>query len=894
VSAPLSFSAEEVEGSLPARFARVASVRAGALALAQGPVRLTYAEADRRSDALAVAIGRRAAVLGAPVVILVSDPVLASLCVVATWKVGGCCVPLNPANPAAYLAAIIRDAEAASVVTDARGAAALDGRLAGSPMLLADQLDLREPAEPRCVPIAPGHPACVLYTSGSTGEPKGVVRSHRALLHRVRCALATHGVGPDDRVSLLHSLGAMPGMRDLTAAFSAGAALLPWDMAQAGPRALADWIERESVTVLGSAVSMFRPLLAEPGVERRVASVRLVHLGSEPLYRQDVERFRERFTPGCVLVASYGATEFSPITEHHVERDTPLPDGRVPAGHALEGAEVLIVDDDGRPVEAGEPGEVVVRSRFLSDGYWRRPDLTRERYAADSMEPGVRVYRTGDVGRLAADGCLTLLGRKDDQVKVRGFRVHPGQVEAALIEHEAIRQAVVTAVAGDSGDLQLVAYLVSTTTPPPTAAALRGFLRDRVPAHLLPSAFVVLDAMPLNVNGKAARAALPPPRPAPRPEVFVTPRTPLEHQIAALFEELFDAAPIGATDDFFDLGGDSLLAAALLGAIEQTCGRALGPSALLESPTVAGLAAALQGEDRGLTEPLTVLRASGARAPLVFVHNDHGRGLYTHALGRALDPDRPVYAIHLHGFDRPLPATVHAIAAERVRAVRAIRPHGPYVLGGHCYGGIVALEMARQLRAAGERVDVVVLVDTPAPAWLARAINRAAATLARVAPLSAAARASVVARAGWAAEIAFERARSGGTRFAGLARAARQPRMSAVRRRLMAAVDHMPRLVGAGGERGLHAAPVDVAGAAWRRYRRAIRSYVPAAYDGPVVLFRAEALRVRRPDLGWTPLLSRFEVEMVPGDHHTWVTRHVAAFASRLEARLQRAPSATP
>jgi len=185
-------------------------------------------------------------------------------------------------------------------------------------------------------------------------------------------------------------------------------------------------------------------------------------------------------------------------------------------------------------------------------------------------------------------------------------------------------------------------------------------------------------------------------------------------------------------------------------------------------------------------------------------------------------------------------------------------------------------------------------VDTPAPAWPARAINRAAAALARVAPLSGAARASVVARAGWAAEIAFERARSGATRFAGLARVARRPRMSAVRGRLMEAVDRMPRLVGAGGERGLHAAPIDVTGAAWRRYRRAIRSYVPAAYDGLVVLFRAEALRVRRPDLGWTPLLSDLEVETVPGDHHTCVTRHVAAFASRLEARLQRVPSATP
>jgi amino acid adenylation domain-containing protein len=888
VSAPLSFAAEEVEGSLPARLARVALARAGALALAQGSVRLTYEQVDRRSDAIAAAIARAAAVFGAPVAIVVSDPVMATLAMLATWKAGGLCVPLNAGHPAGYLAAIVRDAEAVLVVVDAAGAAALEGPASGLPRLRVDQVELGERVEPLRLAIAPEHPACLLYTSGSTGEPKGVLRSHRTILYRARCSLVTHGVGPDDRVSLLHSLSASPGVRDLMAAFSAGAVLLPWDMKQAGPRALAAWIERESITVLGSAVSMFRPLLTEPGVERCLASVRMVHLGSEPLYRQDVERFRERFAPGCVLLAGYGATEISPITEFAIERDTPLPAGRVPAGYALGGAEVLVVDDGGRPVEAGEPGEVVVRSRFLADGYWRRPDLTRERFRPDPTASGVRTYHTGDVGRLAPDGCLTLLGRRDDQVKVRGFRVHPGQVEAALTEHEAIREAVVTAVAGDAGDLRLVAYLVTATAPPPPAAALRHFLRARLPAHLLPSAFVVLDAMPLNANGKTDRAALPPPEGAPRPPL-VLPRNPLEHQIAGIFEDLFEIAPIGSTDDFFDLGGDSLLAAELLSAIEAACGRSIGPSVLLEAPTVAGIAAALRREERGFAEPVTVLRAAGARAPLFFVHNDHGQGLYTHALGRALDPDRPLYAIHLHGLDgHALPATVEAIAADRLRAVRAARPHGPYVLGGHCYGGVVALEMARQLRAAGERVDAVVLVDTPAPAWPARAVDRAVSALLGVAPLSPAARSSAAARLRWAAELLVEQTRSGATRLDRLARAGLRRQMGAVRRRMLATADRVSRLLAAGDESGLRAVSEDGAPAARRRYRRAIRSYVPAGYEGRVTLFRAEELRVRQPDLGWARLLSDLEVEVIPGDHHTCVTRHVAAFASRLEARLQR------
>jgi thioesterase domain-containing protein/acyl carrier protein len=503
----------------------------------------------------------------------------------------------------------------------------------------------------------------------------------------------------------------------------------------------------------------------------------------------------------------------------------------------------------------------------------------------------MRIYRTGDVGRLAPDGCLEVLGRKDEQVKVRGFRVNPGQVEAALIEHEGIRQAVVTTSTGPTGDSRLVAYVVSATTPPPLAGALRRFLLERLPAYLVPAAFVTLDAIPLNANAKVDRAALPaPPERPPRPAPFVAPRTPLEHQIAGIWEALFGIAPIGAGDDFFDLGGDSLLAAALVTAIEETCGRSLTPPVLLEAPTVAALAEALQREDRAFDEPLTVLRASGARAPLFFVHNDHGRGLYTHALGRALHPDRPVYAIHLHGLRaQPLPDTVEAIAADRVRAVRAVAPRGPYVLGGHCFGGIVALEMARQLRASGERVEAVVMIDTPAPAWRARLLHRASTLLGRVGGVSPVARAALFAGVDRAAEEVVDRARSYRERLGALARAGLRRQAGALGRQAGRLARGIARLAGTGREPDLHAPPPDAGTSAWRAYCRAIRRYVPAGYEGAVTLFRAQELPAARPDLGWAPLLPGLEIEVVPGDHHSCVTRHVGVFASRLEARLQRA-----
>ena len=884
---PVAFPPEEVEGSLHGRFTLVAALRGTAPAVAMGSLRLTYEELDRRSDTLAAAIARRAPAHLAPVVILVADPIATILSVLAGWKAGKLCVPLNPDHPAPYIDAIVRDTEAALILTDG---ARFDGAGPEPPRLRVDEVDLLEWVEPPRPAIRPEDPACVIYTSGSTGEPKGVLRSHRTVLHRARWSVRSHGIGPDDRVSQVHPLSSSPGMRDVTAAMSAGAALLPWDSRRAGPRALAAWIEREGVTVLGSAVSTLRPLLAEPDIARPLRSVRVVHLGSEPLYRQDVERFRERFAPRCLLVLGYGSTEAVPVTELHIRHDTPLPAGRVPAGHVVGGAEVLVLDEAGAPVDAGQAGEVAVRSRFLADGYWRRPDLTSEKFRPDPTDPTRRIYRTGDVGRLGPDGCLEILGRTDAQVKVRGHRIHPGQVESALTEHEAIRQAVVKAVTARGGEARLVAYLVSAVAPPPLPGALRRFLLERLPAHLVPSAFVMLDAMPLNANGKADLAALPaPPDRAPRPDPFVAPRSPLEHQIAGIWEELFDLAPIGSTDDFFDLGGDSLLAATLVSAIEAACGRSLVPSTLLEASTVAGLAAALQREDRAFDEPLTVLRASGARAPFFFVHNDHGRGLYTHALGRALDPDRPVYAIHLHGLGtRPLPDTVEAIAAERVRAVRAAWPRGPYVLGGHCYGGVVALEMARQLRGAGERVEAVVMIDTPAPAWRAQMLHGVSRAVGRAGRLSPAARAALAVRVTGAAEDLVERARRGRARLVGLARAGFRRQAAAVGRRLSGAAGWVARMVGAGDDPALTAAPSGVAVAGWEAYRRAIRQYVPAGYDGAVTLFRAAELRATRPDLGWASLLPGLEIEVVPGDHHTCVTRHVGTFAQRLEARLRR------
>jgi amino acid adenylation domain-containing protein len=894
----LPFDREEVERSLPERFARVAATRPSAVAIASGSERVTYGELASRSDALAAAIGRQASGSEAPVAVLLSDPISMITGILAAWKAGRLCVPLAHTLPPARLEVILRDSEAGLIVTDRKGSAALPPLPGTSArQLLLDTVDLLAAVEPPRVTVTPDTLACLLYTSGSTGKPKGVLKTHRNLLHRARCFITSVAIRPEDRVSALHSPAFAAGLRDVLTALLSGATLLPFDLRRAGLRALAGWIDQEEISVLCAVVTTIRHLFASLGPEARFPSVRVVRLGSEPFYRQDVERLRRHLRPDCVLISGYGASEASGIAAYRVDQDTPLPAGRVPAGYALDGVEIVLLDDDGHPVGTGQAGEVVVRSRYLSPGYWRQPDLTRAMFLPDPADAQMRAYHTGDIGRLRSDGCLEVLGRRDHQVKVRGYLVHPGEIEMALVEHPAIREAVVTAWADADGETRLAAYVVPHALPAPYAGVLRRYLQARLPAYMVPSAFVSLETLPLNANGKVDRRTLPPPpRPAVAREVdFVPPRSPMEHQIAAIWEELFGVSPIGANDNFFDLGGDSLLAAAFVVAIEDTCGRVLSPSLLLEASTVADLAATMIRVEGGFNERVTALRASGKRSPLFFLHNDYGRGVYTYALARCLDPNRPFYAVHLHGLDEPaLPATVEAIAANRLQAVRDARRHGPYVLGGHCNGGLIALEMARQLRAQGERVEAVVMIDTRAPALGRRALHRASDVLGRLRGLPPDARAGLFVRVDRAWEEIDEWARYYQNRLGILRRSGTRAQMDFLGRKLVGTARRLARVLESRPERRdgapAHAPPVLTEPR--QTYRRAIRRYAPSRYAGLVALFRAEQFPAHRPDLGWARLLPRLEVGVIPGDHHSCITRHVAAFGARLEEVLHRADDA--
>jgi len=888
-----AFPASEVEGSVPARFARVAAARGDALAIVGHDRRLTYRELDRRSDAVARAILGAGGAHDVPVAVHADVPAATILAMLATWKAGRFCVPLDPTLPPARLEAILRDAEASLVVTD--GAPSFD--VGARSVIRLEALDLDAGVPPLRPEVGADTLACLLYTSGSTGEPKGVVRTHRNLLHRARCAVGSLGIGPDDRVSALHSPAFGAGLRDVLAALLGGATLLPFDVRRAGMAALADWIERERITVLCAVVTTLRHFLGSLDAQRRFPSIRIVRLGSEALFREDVERLRARLAPGCVLVAGYGASEASGIVEYRIGPDTALAPGRVPAGYPLEGVEILILGEDGASRAAGESGEIAVRSRHLSPGYWRRPDRTRATFSGDAAGNAPRVYRTGDLGRLAPDGCLELIGRLDHQVKVRGYLVHPDEIERRLLEHQEIRQAAVAGRDDGAGGTRLVAYLVPNRAPAPAPAVLRRFLQARLPDYMLPAAFVSLDALPVTPSGKIDRGRLPEPGASAAPsEDYVRPTNPVEFMILKIWEELLGIRALGVTADFFELGGDSLRAAAFVAALERASGRALSPSVLLETSTVEGLARLVLRERAEFEQPLITLRATGVRTPLFYLHGDYnGGGLYCHGLARGLDPDRPLYVLSPHGLDGgPLPDTIEDMAAERLATLRAARPRGPYHLAGYCNGGHLALEMARRLRAEGERVGVTVMIEAAAPGQ--HRLQRAVLALTRLAGLSRDTRIGLAARADLLAEHATDRMDYYRERLRALRADPWRGPLGVAARRVAASAEALARTGGrAPAPAAAPASPIPASIAEpgallgrGRLYRPSMRRYAPAPYDGRVVVLRAEEHPGGPPDLGWRRILPHLEVGTVPGGHLSCITRHVDAFAARLEQILRQ------
>jgi acyl carrier protein len=439
--------------------------------------------------------------------------------------------------------------------------------------------------------------------------------------------------------------------------------------------------------------------------------------------------------PSTQLINGYGPHETTTFACcYSIPRQLPKDIRSIPIGRPIGNTQIYILDRHNNPVPVGLAGELHIGGAGLARGYLHRPELTNEKFIAHpfSEELGARLYKTGDLARFLPDGTVEYLGRQDQQVKLRGFRIELGEIEALLGRHPGIREAAVIAHQNQRGEKRLVAYIVPQRKQKLPITELRHFLSEQVPEYMVPSDFLFLDAIPLTPNGKLDTHRLPALESTRRTveENYVPPTQMAHYQLIEIWEDLLDARPIGIRDNFFHLGGHSLLAARLIDKIEQVFKKQISLATLFSGPTIEQLANALKRpEDTGSRSPVSTIQVGGNKVPFFYLPGDWNSGaFYCYKLARNLGLDQPFYVLERYRFDGlQVPPSFEAIAAEHIRSIRAIQPEGPYRLGGFCNGGLEAHEIARQLLAAGQIVDLLVMMDpaTPGPyASIRNALSR--------------------------------------------------------------------------------------------------------------------------------------------------------------------------
>ena len=573
-----SFDREQIEQSIPTRFEAQVALHSGRPAVVTRDLAFSYAElnqlANRVAHTLLAALGEAEEV----VALLFGQGVPLVAAILGALKAGKIYLPIDPALPPARIVDLIRDAEPKVVLTERLDRHPVVGRPDLRIKAIAwDDIGSGAPDTNPGLVLAPDRLAYLYYTSGSTGRPKGVADTHRNVLHNVMRYTNGLQIGPHDRLTLLQSPGFSGAVSSLFSALLNGAAIYPISPAHESPQTLADSVRRHRLTIWHSVPSLFRHLCSAGG---SFPSIRVVRLEGDQALPLDAELHRAHFADDSVLVNGLGATETGLTRRFVVEKHTPMTSDVLPVGFSVEDMEVMLLDDDARPVGTGEVGEVAVRSCFLAVGYWKQPGLTSERFRACPYDAAQRLYRTGDLGRMSADGCLELVGRTDFQIKVLGNAVDLTAVEGALRHVPGVAHAVVAARADGRGGVRLVAYLVPSAQGAPRVSALRNALAERLPAHMIPSAYVVLADILLDENGKIDRRRLPTP-PVSRPDLdtaFAAPATATEQWVAQIWHELLGIEDVGLDDPFFELGGQSLDLTRILGRVGlplTSLGRAL-------------------------------------------------------------------------------------------------------------------------------------------------------------------------------------------------------------------------------------------------------------------------------------------------------------------------------
>jgi amino acid adenylation domain-containing protein len=642
-------------------------------------------------------------------------------------KAGGAYVPLDPAYPKERLAFMLEDAQVQVLLTR-------DGLIPGLSCAKtvcldadADKIARQSDANPVST-AASDRLAYVIYTSGSTGQSKGVQITHRSVVNFLTSMRQQPGLVEEDVLLSVTTLSFDIAALEIFLPLMVGArlVLVSREVASDGVR-LSEQLARSGATIMQATPATWR-LLLEAGWR---GSRRLKILcGGEALDRELANQLLKK----CAVVWNlYGPTEttiwsatYKVESESASELGSEVRTGPIPIGRPIANTQLYLLDRHLQPVPVGVTGELHIGGDGLARGYLNRPELTAERFISNPFSDNrdarlsARLYKTGDLARYRPDGSIDFFGRNDYQVKIRGFRIELGEIEAVLGRHPSVQKAVVVAREDVPGEKRLVAYIVAQPEQKASTDALRTFLKEKLPAHMVPAFFVVLEQMPLTPNGKIDRKALPAPEHAAVATGFLAPRDPVEQMLAQIWCKVLKLKRIGVGDNFFELGGHSLLAVRILAEVERLLKRTLPLATFLQTPTIAELADVLRKKDwKPSWSSLVPLHAGGSKPPLFLMHSHGGNVLEYYPLAESMEADQPVYALQARGLDGHIvkDQSFEDMVEAHLTELRSLQPEGPYFLGGYCLGGLLALEAARQLRTLGEEVGLVVLIQTINPTY---------------------------------------------------------------------------------------------------------------------------------------------------------------------------------
>jgi len=723
----------EWEGAVHTHFSQQARQFPEHLAVVDAGISWSYAELEKRANQLANYLCRNGIQSQDIVAIYAHRSASLVWAILGILKAGAAFVILDPAYPASRLIDCLSVAkpqgwlqievagELPAPLEDFLETLSFCCHLRLSP----DSVALKNYAtNDPIVTVDPDNLAYIAFTSGSTGRPKGIIGTHRPISHFVQWHCDTFSFTAKDRFSMLSGLAHDPLLRDIFTPLWLGATLcIPEKQDIETPGKLADWMQRMQVSITHLTPSMGQ-LLANitPTTQTdNISCLRYAFFAGEVLKKHDVEKIH-KLAPSLTCVNFYGATETPQAMGYFIISNLTDKEN-IPLGKGIRDVQLLVLTPTLQLAEIGEIGEIYIRTPYLSQGYISDDGLTQQRFRINPFTKVAedRLYKTGDLGRYLSDGNIECLGRSDYQIKIRGFRVEIGEIEAVLARHPGVRETVVVAQEDNFGDKCLVAYVVPHQKQVLMKKELRDCIREQLPEYMIPSAFVILDTLPLTPNGKVDRASLAAPDPKQESkETFVAPRNELELKLTQIWEKVLGIQPISIKDNFFDLGGHSLLAIRLLTEIEKVFGKNLTLSTFIEAQTIEQLASCLA--DKQVSAPgksLVIIQQGSTKPPLFCVHAIWGNVLFYRQLVCYLEPEQPFYALQAQGLDgRQAPRTsVMEMAADYIKEIRTVQPEGPYFVGGYSFGGLLAFEIARQLQTQGQDIALLALFDTAAPGY---------------------------------------------------------------------------------------------------------------------------------------------------------------------------------